>query len=114
MPRERHYEEALDIARTVGDEALEVEILYSLAYVRAIESDYEAANRELEAAAELYERQGNSVMATWATATIGMNMSLAGDHERGDPDARAGHPPVRSARRGLRSAQCHVRAHPAR
>ncbi len=81
----RHYEEGLAIARTVGDETLEVEILYSLAYVRAIERDYAAANRELEAAAELYESQGNSVMATWATATIGMNMSLAGDQEAAIP-----------------------------
>ncbi|HYI22750.1 MAG TPA: adenylate/guanylate cyclase domain-containing protein [Candidatus Limnocylindrales bacterium] len=81
----RSYEEALAIARAVGDEAVEVETLYSLAYVRAIERDYAAANRELEAAAELYENQGNSVMATWATATIGMNMSLAGDHDAAIP-----------------------------
>jgi tetratricopeptide (TPR) repeat protein len=77
----RSYEEALGIARAVGEEVLEVEILYSLAYVRAIEADYEGANRELESAAVLYASQGNPVMATWVAATIGMNTTLSGDHE---------------------------------
>jgi predicted ATPase/class 3 adenylate cyclase len=81
----RYYEEALVIARHVHDQVLEVEILYSLAYVRAIEGEYEVANRDLATAAELYDSQGNDVMATWARATIGMNMSLDGQHEEAVP-----------------------------
>jgi predicted ATPase/class 3 adenylate cyclase len=86
----RSYEEALVLARAVGDEVLEVEILYSLAYTRAIESDYEGANRDLASAADLYAGQGNSVMATWASATIGMNMTLSGDHEGALPILESG------------------------
>ncbi len=76
------YEEALTIARDCGDRALEVEILYSLAYVRAIGRDYRGAERDFEAARHLYEAQGNTLMATWALESIGMIATLAGDHQR--------------------------------
>ena len=76
----RSYVEALALARSAGDDVLEVEILYSLAYVRAIEGDYPGASRDLEQAAVLYAGQGNTVMATWAKATVGMNKTLSGDH----------------------------------
>jgi tetratricopeptide (TPR) repeat protein len=76
------YEEALAIARDCGDSALEVEVLYSLAYVRAIGRDYEGAERDFDSARQLYEAQGNALMATWSLESVGMIASLAGDHER--------------------------------
>jgi predicted ATPase/class 3 adenylate cyclase len=76
------YEDALAIARECGDSELEVEVLYSLAYVRAIGRDYEGAEHDFDAARQLYEAQGNQLMATWALESVGMIASLAGDHER--------------------------------
>ncbi len=81
----RHYEEALELARAAADEDIEVEIIYSLAYLRAIERDYASANRALGQAEEIYERLGNRVMAAWARATIGMNLALSGDNAAAIP-----------------------------
>ena len=44
------YEDALSIARELGDSKLEVEALYSLAYVRDIEGDFDGAERDLREA----------------------------------------------------------------
>ena len=77
----RYYEEALSIAREIGDERVAVETLYSLAYVRAIEADYEGAIRDFAEAQSLYEAQGNELGATWAFESIGMVETLRGRHE---------------------------------
>jgi tetratricopeptide (TPR) repeat protein len=77
----RYYEEALAIAREIGDESLEVETLYSLAYVRAIEADYDGAIRDFAQAQALYESQGNELMATWALEAIGMTETIRGRHD---------------------------------
>lgn len=74
------YEEALAIARANGDQQLEVETLYSLAYVRAIEKDWDGADRDFEAARALYETEGNELMAMWAIESRGMVATLAGRH----------------------------------
>jgi predicted ATPase/class 3 adenylate cyclase len=76
------YEGALGIARQLGDAQLEVEVLYGLAYVRAIGGDWTAADRDFKAAAELYEQQGNELMATWALEARGMVATLSGEHLR--------------------------------
>ena len=75
------YEEALTIARGQTDAALEVEVLYSLAYVRAIERDWAGAARDFAAARQMYERQANELMATWALEAGGMVATLSGDHQ---------------------------------
>jgi predicted ATPase/class 3 adenylate cyclase len=80
-----HYEEALEIARQLRDETLEVEVLYSLAYVRGIERDYAGAIRDLRQARDIYERLGDELMATWALEAIGMNETLAGRHAESVP-----------------------------
>lgn len=76
----RSYEEALGIARRIGDAALEVEILYGLAYVRAIERDWAGAARDFDSAQELYAQQSNELMAAWALEAGGMVATLSGDH----------------------------------
>jgi predicted ATPase/class 3 adenylate cyclase len=80
-PARRHYEEALAIARDIGDKTLEVETLYSLAYVRDIEGDYERAIKDFEDAQLLYESQGNELMAVWSLGSIGMTETLRGRHD---------------------------------
>jgi predicted ATPase/class 3 adenylate cyclase len=74
------YEEAIAIANQLGDEQARVEILYSVAYVRAIGGQYDAAIRDFRAAQELYQKQGNELMATWALEAIGMTQTIAGNH----------------------------------
>ena len=79
------YEDALSIAREIADAKLEVEALYSLAYVRDIEGNSDGAVRDLREAKRLYEEQGDEVMATWALETIGMVTTIAGRHEEAVP-----------------------------
>ena len=79
------YEQALGIARELEDERLEVEVLYSLAYVRGIEHDYAGAIHELRQAHEIYERLGDELMSTWTLEAIGMNETLAGNHAAAVP-----------------------------
>ena len=64
--RQGCYEEALSIAREKADKQLEVERRYSLAYVRAIEHDYDGAIADFRAAEEMFKGIGNELMATWA------------------------------------------------
>ena len=79
------YVEALDVARQIGDETLEVEAVYSLAYVRAIQGHWDDAARDFRAAQELYERQDNGLMATWALESVGMVTTMRGAHEEAVP-----------------------------
>jgi predicted ATPase/class 3 adenylate cyclase len=79
------YEEALAIARMTDERGLEVEALYSLAYVQAIGHDWDRAIEDYRAAQELYEEQGNSLMAAWAMESIGMITTLRGEHEASLP-----------------------------
>jgi predicted ATPase/class 3 adenylate cyclase len=79
------YEEALSIAHEIGDPKLEVEALYSLAYVRDIEGDAEGAESDLRDALRMYREQGDELMATWALETIGMVTTIAGRHEEAVP-----------------------------
>jgi predicted ATPase/class 3 adenylate cyclase len=77
----RSYEEALDISRSIRDPALEVEILYSLAYVRAIERDWDGALVAYGEAQSIYQEQGNSLGVAWAKMGRGMVGTLRGEHE---------------------------------
>jgi predicted ATPase/class 3 adenylate cyclase len=82
FPRARTlYEEALSITRELKDEELEVEVLYSLAYVRYIEGDRQGADADFRAAYDLYQKQGNELMATWALESMGMVATMDGRHE---------------------------------
>ena len=86
------YEEALSIARETADKQLEVEILYSLAYVRAIEHDYDGAIADFRAAEEMFKGIGNELMATWAFESVAMVVTMRGDHAEAIPmleDSRA-------------------------
>jgi len=82
------YEEALSIARELGDEMLEVETLYSLAYVRFIDGDRDGSERAFHEALRLYEEHGDELMAAWALASIGMVTTLVGKHEESLPILR--------------------------
>ncbi len=81
----RYYEEALAIAREIADEEVAVETLYSLAYVRGIEGDFDGAIGDFTDAQRLYEKQGNALMATWAQESVGMTLTIRGDHEASIP-----------------------------
>jgi predicted ATPase/class 3 adenylate cyclase len=74
------YEEALSIVQATGERRLEVELLYSLAYVRAIGRDWDGATRDYRAAQALYESQGDDLMAAWAVAGVGMVETIRGEH----------------------------------
>jgi len=74
------YEEARAIANQLGDEQRGVESLYGLAYVRAIGGQYDAAISDFRAAREIYQKQGNDLMATWALEAVGMTETIAGSH----------------------------------
>jgi len=75
------YEEALSIARAVADRTLEVDTLYSLAYTRAIEQDWEGAVEAYGEARTIYEAMGNQIGTAWARMGIGMMATLRGQHE---------------------------------
>lgn len=77
------YEEALELGRQLEDEKLQVEALYSLAMVRAIDRDYDGASRDLLAARELFERQGSALMGVWTHMAMGLVESLRGNHDEG-------------------------------
>jgi len=74
------YEEALELARSVADRALEVETLYSLAYVQAIEHDWDAALAAYEAARGIYAEMGNEIGLAWSAMGAGMVSTLRGRH----------------------------------
>ena len=77
----RHYEEALSIARTQHDRRLEAEILYSLGYVNAIRRDWEAALSALGDAQRIYEELGDPAGAASSVMASGMVESLRGRHD---------------------------------
>ena len=79
------YEDALVIAEAIGDRALEVETLYSLAYVRAIARDWDAAERDFRAARQIFGELGNELMSVWALESEGMVATLKGEHEEAIP-----------------------------
>ena len=81
----QRYEEALTITQALGDRELEVETLYSLAYVRHIDGDSDGAWRDFESARKIYEEQGNELMATWALESMGMTATIDGRHEEAVP-----------------------------
>jgi predicted ATPase/class 3 adenylate cyclase len=81
----RHYEEALAIAQSLADRPLEVEVLYSLAYVQAIEADWDRAMRSFAEAEAIYGQLGENLSATWALMGGGMVLSLRGDNEMALP-----------------------------
>jgi predicted ATPase/class 3 adenylate cyclase len=79
------YEEALSIARSAADRTLEVETLYSLAYVRGIEHEWDGAIEAYREGMDLYRAMGNEVGVAWSTMGIGMITTLRGDHEQAVP-----------------------------
>ena len=81
----RLYEEALAIARALADRAVEVEVLYSLAYVMTIEADWNGALRSFADAQAIYEQLGADLSATWALMGGSMVMSLRGDNAEALP-----------------------------
>jgi predicted ATPase/class 3 adenylate cyclase len=75
------YEEALAIAHAAGDHQLEAEAQFSLAFVRAIERDWDGAIRDYQSARALFEEQDAELMVAWADMGIGMVTTLRGEHE---------------------------------
>jgi predicted ATPase/class 3 adenylate cyclase len=81
----RYYEQALAIAQSLANRPLEVEVLYSLAYVQAIEADWDRAMRSFADAEAIYQQLGANLSATWALMGGGMVLSLRGDNETALP-----------------------------
>jgi predicted ATPase/class 3 adenylate cyclase len=75
-----HYEEALEIAQSLADRPLEVEVLYSLGYVQAIEADWDRAMSSFGDAEAIYRQLSADLSATWALMGRGMVLSLRGDN----------------------------------
>jgi predicted ATPase/class 3 adenylate cyclase len=77
-----HYEEALQIARQIGDRRGEMEGLYNISFLSEIAGDYEGAARLLEdskaIASEIGDRQGIAN----AEGSLGWLYMLTGDYDR--------------------------------
>ena len=81
----RSYEEAIEIAHEVGDRRLELDGLYSLGYVRAIEADWDGALTAYAEAEAIYREMGDPLGEAWAMMGRGMVTTLRGDHEAAVP-----------------------------
>ena len=83
---ERHYREALAIAREVGDQPSIAQATYDLAFVPLIRgTGYEESARLLPEAIGLFERLGDEERAGRAKGDLGLFMLLAGDHRAAIP-----------------------------
>jgi hypothetical protein len=60
-------------------------VIYSLAFVEAIERDWDRATESFERARALYEQLGKPVEAASANMGVGMVMDLRGEHEAALP-----------------------------
>jgi predicted ATPase/class 3 adenylate cyclase len=77
---ERHYREALAVAREVGDRAGMAQAVYDLAFVPLIRgTGYEESARLLPEAIELFEQLGDEDRAGRAKGDLGLFMLMAGD-----------------------------------
>ena len=75
------YEEALAIARSLGDEPLEADIAYSLAYTRALDGDLAAAQQSTDEAAVMYGRLGDEMGVASTVMVSSMLAELRGERE---------------------------------
>ena len=75
------YEEALAIARSLGDEPLEADIAYSLAYTRALDGDLAAAQQSTDEAAAMYGRLGDEMGVASTVMVSSMLAELRGERE---------------------------------
>ena len=83
---ERHYGEALDISRDLGDRPAMAQALYNLAWVPYIRgTGYREAMGSLREAADLFEGLGDEEGATRARGDISYFLMLAGDHRAALP-----------------------------
>ena len=81
----RSYKEALRIAQSAGDDSLQMEILYSLAYVQAIEGDWDGSIRSFSESKAMYEGKSAALGVAWALMGIGMVNHLRGQHAESLP-----------------------------
>jgi predicted ATPase/class 3 adenylate cyclase len=78
----RCYEEALTLARSLQDERLQAEALYSLTYLQALDDDLAGAQARLDEAAAIYQRLADRDGVASAIMANAMLKSLAGNHEQ--------------------------------
>jgi predicted ATPase/class 3 adenylate cyclase len=77
----RAYEEALGIARSLGDEPLQADIAYSLAYTHALDGDLPAAQASADEAAAMYGRLGDEMGVASTVMVSSMLAELRGEQE---------------------------------
>jgi predicted ATPase/class 3 adenylate cyclase len=83
---ERHYREALAIARELGDRRVIAQATYDLAFVPMIlGTGFEESARLLPEAVELFESLGDEERAVRARGDLGLFMLIAGDHRAALP-----------------------------
>ncbi|MGH2678543.1 MAG: ATP-binding protein, partial [Actinomycetota bacterium] len=83
---DRHYREALAIARELGDRPTIAQATYDLAFVPMIRgTGFEESARLLPEAVELFESLGDEERAGRARGDLGLFMLIAGDHRAALP-----------------------------
>jgi tetratricopeptide (TPR) repeat protein len=78
----RAYEEALTIARSLGDEPLQAELEYSLIYTNALDGDMAAAQEGVAQTGAMYARLGDEMGIASTVMADGMLATMRGEHER--------------------------------
>ena len=79
----RKYEEALEIARQIGDRHREGEMRWRLATLKMLDRDYKAARREFEVVIDSLAAIENYVGEARARQGLGSLLSICGDPESG-------------------------------
>jgi predicted ATPase/class 3 adenylate cyclase len=89
----RAYEEALALARSLGDERLQAEIAYSLIYSTALDGDLEGAQAQVPGARAMFERLGDQ-MGVASTVMVDGMLAAVGGGKRKSPGThgRSGRP----------------------
>ena len=77
----RAYQEALDIAREIGDTAAEVDSLYNLAFMARIEGDTDRAIELFQRCRVMYREMGNEVGAAYTMWGESWMLTLSQDYE---------------------------------
>ncbi len=85
------YEEALDLAREVGDLPAQVELHAALALLAVWRADWEAAWRATEASAEVAEREGLVGKLSFPYMLRGLLLWRQGDWDRAEDTYRRAH-----------------------
>jgi tetratricopeptide (TPR) repeat protein len=75
------YEEALSIARELGDQAAAAELLYNLGFLDAFEADWDALDRHSAEALELYKAVGDRNGIARIARFVGLTLFRRGEYE---------------------------------